>query len=378
MQLCNRVIRSAAFEGMSPGGKPSDALVDYHRQVSAGGVGMTTVAYASVSRDGLTYPHQLCLQQPGAAGDLRRLTQAVHREGAAACIQLGHAGYFASRPLTGTRPLGASRVFNAYTLTYPRKMTENDIRELVEHFGRAVAASIEAGFDAVELQFGHGYLISQFLSPYTNRRRDRWGGSLDNRLRLAVEVLRKARQASRPGFPLLIKMNLSDGFPGGLQLDEAVEVARRLESEGADALILSGGFVSKTPMYIMRGEVPYKEFRRGQTSLVKKIGLLLIGRLMIKRFPFEEAYFLEDARKVRQAVKLPLVLVGGLRSLSGMEAVLKEGFDFLALARPLIIEPDLIRRMEKGETSESRCEPCNKCIAEMDKAAMRCVLLDEK
>jgi 2,4-dienoyl-CoA reductase-like NADH-dependent reductase (Old Yellow Enzyme family) len=376
LTLRNRVVRSAAFEGMSPGGRPSDGLVEYHGRVAAGGTALTTVAYASVSPDGLTYPHQISMAAEGVLPGLRRLTDAVHAGGAAASIQLGHAGYFADRSVTGVRPMGASRVFNAYGLSLPRPMTEGDIDTVVDDFGRAARLSLEAGFDAVEIQAGHGYLLSQFISPYTNRRTDRWGGSLENRLRFTAHVIRRVRQVVGPEFPILVKTNMRDGFPGGLGLDEAIEAARRFESEGVDALVLSGGFVSRVPMYIMRGEVPFKEMYEGQTRWIKKTGLLLVGRVMIKQFPFEEGYFLGDARKVREAVSVPIAYVGGLRTLAGMEAVLDEGFDLLAMARPLIMEPDLIERMRRGEASESRCEPCNKCIAAMDKGRVTCPLAE--
>jgi 2,4-dienoyl-CoA reductase-like NADH-dependent reductase (Old Yellow Enzyme family) len=377
--LRNRVIRSAAFENMCPDGVPGDALLEYHRKVAAGGVAMTTVAYAAVSADGLTYPNQINTQREEVWPGLRRLTDAVHAEGSAACIQLGHAGYFAEKKVIGTKPMGASRVFNTYGLAYPRVMNAADISDVAERFARAAWRAQESGFDTVEIQAGHGYLLSQFLSPYTNRRRDTYGGSLANRLRLPVDVLREVRKAVRPGFPVLVKMNLRDGFRGGLELDEAVEVARRFEAEGADALILSGGFVSKTPMYILRGDVPYREFRRGQDHWTAKLGLLLMGRLVIKKFPFEEAYFLQEARRVRAAVGLPLVLVGGLRRLSTLQAVVQEGFDLVAMARPLIMEPDLVRRMEKGEAEASRCQPCNLCVADMndDETGMRCTLMDK-
>jgi 2,4-dienoyl-CoA reductase-like NADH-dependent reductase (Old Yellow Enzyme family) len=378
LTLRNRVIRSAAFEGMCPGGLPSQGLIDYHAEVARGGVGMTTVAYAAVSSDGLTYPHQICMDRPGVVGELRKLTDAVHAGCAAASIQLGHAGYFSAKPVTGVRPMGASRVFNSYTLTFPRRMKEHDIKTVVEHFGRACEQARDAGFDAVAIHAGHGYLLSQFLSPYTNRRKDRWGGSLENRSRFVVEVMRRVRKAVGAGFPVLVKMNLRDGFKGGLELEEACEIARTLEAESADALILSGGFVSKTPMYIMRGDTPFKEFYQGQKSLTKKLGLLLMGRIMVKSFPFTETYFLEESRKIREAVSMPLVLVGGLRRIDVMESAVREGFQFLAMARPLIMEPDLIARMERGEAEESKCEPCNKCVAAMDKEAMRCVLLEER
>ena len=378
LELRNRVIRAAAFEGMSQNGRVTDALIDYHRKVSAGGVGMTSVAYASVSRDGRSYAHQLLLGQEGMARELRRLTDAVHAEGAAASIQVGHCGYFSAPSVIGTRPIGASRVYNAYTLTFPRAATEQDLARLLDDFARGAAEVVEAGFDAIELQACHGYLLSQFLSPYTNRRKDAWGGSLENRLAFPVAALRRVRQAVGPRVPIVIKMNLRDGFEGGLELDEAVQVARRFEAEGADALILSGGFVSKVPFYVMRGDIPFKEFYAGQTSLTKKLGLLVMGKVIVKHFPFFEHYFLEDARAVRAAVKLPLVLVGGLRTLRGMEEVIvKEGFELVSLARPLVLEPDLIRKMERGESTASLCEPCNKCVATMDKGGFYCPVAEE-
>ena len=366
VRLRNRIVRSAAFEGMAPSGIPSASLARYHAEVAAGGAALTTVAYASVSADGRTYGHQISLDFPDAMPGLRRVTDGVHREGAAAAIQIGHCGYFANPSLTHERPIGPSAVFNRYGLLVPRVMTDADIDRVTAAFGRAAATSVEAGFDAVEVHAGHGYLLSQFLTPHTNRRRDRWGGSLGNRFRIVAGVMRAVRAAVPPGFPVMVKMNLSDGFPGGLEIGEAVQVARMLESEGADALVLSGGFVSRTPMYVMRGDVPFEDMYRGQTSLVKKAGLLVMGRLLVKAWPFTEAYFREDARRVRAAVRIPLVLVGGIRTLSVMEDLVAEGFDMLAMARPLIIEPDLPRRMERGEATTSRCEPCNKCIAYMD------------
>jgi 2,4-dienoyl-CoA reductase-like NADH-dependent reductase (Old Yellow Enzyme family) len=364
IELRNRTVRSAAFEGMCPDGRPSESLLRYHRSVAAGGVGMTTVAYTAVTPQGRTFSHQLWMREE-VVPDLRRLTDAVHQEGAAAAIQLGDAGYMADRQVTGARPVAPSAVFNLFGLVRPRAMTEPDIEDLVQAMGRAVELAAEAGFDAVELQAGHGYLISQFLSPHTNRRTDGWGGSLENRARLLRQVVRRALAASNGRLAVCVKTNVRDGFSGGMELEEAVEVARMLEQEGAHALVLSGGFVSKVPMYVMRGDVPLKEMVATQHRLTHKVGLALFGRLVVKAFPFTEAYFLEDALQIRQAVKLPLALVGGLRSLDTMERVLAQGFDLLALARPLIREPDFVNRLERGETRVSKCEPCNLCMATM-------------
>lgn len=378
VELRNRFVRAAAFEGMSQGGVVQQPLIDYHVSVARGGVGMTTVAYASVASEGRSYAHQLDLQRADVGEGLRRLTEAVHAEGAKVALQLGHCGYFSDPKVTGKRPIGASRVFNSYGLSFPRVMSEADIARVVDEFARGAEVAVEAGFDALELHAGHGYLISQFLSPYTNRRKDRYGGGVEQRFRFAAEVSRAVRRVVGKEVALIAKTNLRDGFKGGLDLDEAVQIAKLFEAEALDGLVLSGGFVSKTPMYVMRGDVPFAEFYAGQKELTKKIGLLLLGRVMVKAFPFSEAYFLEDARSVRAAVKMPLMLVGGLRKRETMQKAVDEGFELLALARPLIMEPDFVLRLERGEIDESSCEPCNKCIAEMDKTGMRCVLLDER
>ena len=364
LELRNRTIRAAAFEGMCPDGRPSPSLLKYHHSVAQGGVGMTTVAYASVNTTGRAFLHQLiiCAEVVPA---LRELTDAVHREGAAASIQLGHCGNMADRQVNGCRSMSASAIFNLFGLARPRAMTEGDIDALVQSFADSVRLAADAGFDAVEIQAGHGYLLSQFISPFTNRRTDEWGGPLENRTRLACRVVSAAREAAAGKLAVLVKTNLQDGFAGGMELAEGVEVARLLEQAGADALVLSGGFVSKTPMYVLRGEIPLKEMVAAQRALSRKLGLVLFGRLVVKPFPFSEAYFLDDALEVRKAVKLPLVLVGGLKTLPTMEDVLGRDFQGLGMARALIREPDFVNRLKEGQASESKCEPCNKCMASM-------------
>jgi 2,4-dienoyl-CoA reductase-like NADH-dependent reductase (Old Yellow Enzyme family) len=371
LRLRNRIVKPATFEGMCPGGAPSEPLLAHHRTVAAGGAAMTTVAYASVSPEGRSYATQLLLG-PGALPGLRRLTDAVHREGAAACLQVGHCGDFADPRVAGGRPLGPSRRLDLYHRAVSRPMGEPDLERAIADFARAGALAREAGFDAVEPHFGHGYLVSQFLSPWTNRRRDRWGGPLGNRARLAVEVLRAMRAALGPEFPVVPKVNLEDGFPGGLGIDEAVEVARRLEAEGATALSLSGGFVSKAPLYMLRGEVPVEAMARAQADPWARLGLRLFGRLAVPAHPFEEAFFLPLARRVRAAVRLPLLLLGGLRSRAGLERAVAEGFELVGMGRALLHDPELPRRLARGEADASGCVPCNECIAEMDRGGVRC------
>ena len=372
--LRNRVIRSAAFENMAYGNKPSQDLKDYHVAVTRGGVGMTTLAYASVSRSGLSFDGQLWMREEIVPA-LRDITDAIHAQGAKASIQLGHCGNMTHRSTCGCMPVGASSGFNLYSPTFVRALREDEILALVEDFGHAVELARAAGFDCVEIHAGHGYLISQFLSPYTNHRRDRFGGSLENRMRLMQLVIRRVMEAAGDDMGVLVKMNMHDGFRRGMQRAECLEVARELERLGVHALVLSAGFVSKAPMEVMRGAMPlrtlahYMDLRRFWWL---KAMLRVVGRAVIPTVPYRDAYFLEDAREFRAAVKLPLVYVGGMVSRSSMEEVLDAGFDALQMARALIRDTDFVNKLRSGVCERSECRHSNYCIGRMYTLEMRC------
>ncbi|MEN8185408.1 MAG: NADH:flavin oxidoreductase, partial [Myxococcota bacterium] len=296
---------------------------------------------------------------------------------ARAAIQLGHAGWFANPRATKSRPLGPSRTFSPHAQTFSRAMDEGDLERSREAFAGAARLAVQAGFDALEVHAGHGYLLSQFLSPWNNRRRDGYGGSLENRARFPREVLRAVREAAGPGVAVYPKLNMDDGFKGGLTLDEAVEVARWLEADGSvDSIQLTGGHTTRTPMYLMRGDVPLREMLAAERSRVRRWGMRLFAPTMLKAYPFEEAFFLPSARRFRQALTLPLMLLGGLNRLDTLRGALCEGFEFVALGRALIADPDLVRRMESGEAEASRCTHCNRCVVEMERGGTRCVLDD--
>lgn len=375
IELRNRTVRAAAFEGMCPGHRPSPALLAYHRAVAAGGVGMTTVAYAAVERSGLSFPHQLWLR-PEVVGELRALTDAVHAEGAKASIQIGHCGNMAKPSIAGGRPIAPSARFNLYGPTWPRAMDHADIARVVESFGRAVALARDAGFDAVEVHAGHGYLISQFLSPFTNHRGDAYGGPLDRRMRFLREVIARVRAAARDDIAVIVKMNLRDGFPGGMELDDAILVARALEQEGAHALVLSGGFVSRAPMYVMRGAMPTRVMGHLMKDWLLRVGVSLFGRWLIRPVPYEECYFLEDAARVRAEVHMPLIYVGGAASRAAIDRVLARGFDAVAMARALILDPAFVRRLAEDEARTSPCDHCNYCAARIYTSSMACHRVD--
>lgn len=368
--LRNRTIRSSAFEGMCPGNSPSQMLKDYHLSVAKGGVGMTTIAYASVTRNGLSFPRQLWMR-PEIIPSLRDIADAIHATGAKVSIQLGHCGNMSHKSTAGETPISASGRFNIYSPTPVRRMSDDEITDMSRSFGDAVHMARDAGMDCVEIHAGHGYLISQFLSPYTNRRRDRWGGSLDNRMRFMRMCMEEVMRAAGGDMGVVVKTNMRDGFKGGIDIDEGLVIARELERLGAHALVLSGGFVSKAPMYVMRGEMPIGTLTHYMDCWWLKYGVRMFGRMMIPSVPYKECYFLDDAKVFRRELKLPLIYVGGCSTRSAIERVLNEGFEFVQMARALLTMPDFVNRMRNG-AEDSGCEHVNYCIGRMYSREMAC------
>lgn len=372
--LRNRVIRSAAFENMAYDNSPSQDLFDYHVAVAKGGVGMTTVAYAAVNRSGLSFNGQLLMRE-AVVPELKRLTDAIHAEGAKASIQLGHCGNMTHRATCGCKPVGASGGFNLYSPTFVRKLREDEILALVKDFGHAVRLAREAGFDCVEIHAGHGYLISQFLSPYTNHRHDAYGGSLENRMRFMDMVIEEVMKAAGNDMGVIVKVNMHDGFKRGMQQDECIKVAQELERLGVHALVLTAGFVSKAPMEVMRGAMPLKTLRYYMDMKQfwwLKACLALFGRMAIPTVPYKEAYFLDDAKVFRANLKMPLIYVGGLISKQKMEEVLDAGFMGLQVARALVHDTDFVNKLKSGEIERSGCKHSNYCIGRMYTLEMRC------
>lgn len=369
--LRNRTIRAAAFEGMCDKNSPTQQLYDYHTSVAEGGVGMTTIAYASVSRNGLSFPHQLWMR-PDIIRPLRTLTDAVHEKGAKVSIQLGHCGNMSHKSIAKQIPISASSGVNIYSPTIVRGMNNKNIRDIAFSFGEAVRMARDAGFDCVEIHAGHGYLISQFLSPYTNKRKDSYGGSLDNRMkfmRMCITEVMNAAETANMG--IIVKTNMRDGFKGGIEIDDGITIAKELENMGVHALVLSGGFVSKAPMYVMRGEMPIKAMTHYMQQWWLKYGVRLAGKYMIRNVPFKELYFLDDALQFRKELKLPLIYVGGCVSREGIDKVLDNGFEFVQMARALLNEPDFVNRMLNGE-NKCKCNHTNYCIARMYSTDMAC------
>ena len=373
--LRNRTIRSAAFESMGKDFGPTKALKDYHVSVAKGGVGMTTLAYASVNRSGISFNSQLWLRDEIVPA-LKDITDAVHNEGAAVGIQIGHCGNMTHWSTAGSFPVSASNGFNLYSPTFHRRMSHAEIAQTAKDFGKAVHTAHEAGFDSVEVHAGHGYLISQFLSPWTNRRHDEFGGSLENRMRFMKMCLTEVMEAAaQDNMAVLVKHNMEDGFRSGIQIPESIEIAKEIEKFGVNGIVLSSGFVSRAPMAVMRGRIPTKtmSYYMGWNEWLQKIVVDLFGKWLIKDYKFEECFFLENAKKFREALKGPLVYVGGIVSREGIEQVLDAGFEMVQMARCLINDPSFVNKMKNGDiTTRSGCDHRDYCIARMYSKDMQC------
>ena len=370
--LRNRTIRSAAFEGMGKDNNPTPQLRDYHVSVAEGGVGMTTVAYAGICRSALSFDSQLWLR-PEIVAPLREITDGVHANGAKASIQIGHCGNMTHRSTAGGTPVGASTGFNLYSPTFVRGLKKDELKEITKYFGDAVRLARDAGFDCVEVHAGHGYLISQFLSPYTNHRKDEYGGSLDNRMKFMHECMDEVMKAAGSDMGVLVKINMNDGFKSGLQEEDCLKVAQALEQTGAHALVLSGGFVSKAPMYVMRGKMPIFTMTHYMNQAWLKYCVRMFGSMMVPSHEFRPLYFLEQARMFRRALKMPLVYVGGVTSRKDADKIIdEEGFEFLQMGRALLNQPDFVNRMKTDGECVSPCEHLNYCIARMYSKDMAC------
>jgi len=371
VQLRNRVIKAATFEGVVPEGLVTDELVEYHRRHAAGGVGMNTVAYLAVAPEGRTSSNCLWLR-PEVVPGLRRLTEVIHAAGAAASAQIGHAGAVADARSTGAPALAPSGSFSPVTMRRIRTVGESDLRRIRDDYAAGAALAVEGGFDALEIHLGHNYLLSAFLSPRLNKRTDAYGGDLEHRARYPREVVTAVREAVGDRVAVTAKLNMRDGVKGGLEVDESVELAAMLEADGAlDALELTGGSSLLNPMYLFRGGVPFEEMAQTMTG-VTRIGFRMVGRKMMPSYPFEEAFFLPLARRFRERLSMPLILLGGISKRETLDLALAEGFEFVAMARALLREPDLVARWQAGATDDATCDHCNRCMPSIY-SGTRCV-----
>ena len=378
LRLRNRFIKAGANEGMCLDGIPSKALVKHHRDLAAGGVAMTTVAYGAVCAEGRTLANQLWLR-PDIVPDLRALTEAVHREGAAASIQITHGGSFVTGLHLDRPAMSASGGINKAGVTvgnfFQRAMSEADMESVAALFVRAAELCREAGFDAVELHMGHGYLLNQFISPLSNKRRDRYGGAAEARVRFPAQVLARVKAAVGKDLAVLAKINVTDGVSGGAGVEDAVVTACALQAAGADMLVLSAGRNVESIWATFGSGLDYKEISEvlGRDWLSRAF-LRLAGLRQPRNLAFREMYLLEYSRRIRSDVTLPLGYLGGVKSMANVNQALDCGFEAIVLARAFIHDPELVKKFRRGETQQSACTNCNKCVAYIyHPAGTRCV-----
>lgn len=378
----NRFIRSATHEGMADAeGAPLELLEKLYLRLARGGVGAIVTGYAGVLPQGRSsFPGMLLMHSDALVPAYRRLVEAVHREGVPLIMQLAHCGAQTRSAVTGMRTVAPSPVRDRYfSEEVPMELTEDGIREIINAFVDAAVRAQAAGFDGVQLHLAHGYLLAQFLSGYTNRRRDSWGGSLVNRFRIVLEIIVRIRQ--RLGhYPVLAKMNGYDGMPGGMRPDEAVKIAMMLEASGCSAVEISSGTVSEG-LAIMRGPgMPTDallEANNFKLTALPKLLRPVIARILPLISPASpkpyHLYNLEVASAIKKGVSIPVLAVGGIHTLEDASKAIADGAaDFISMSRPFINDPAIVRKFEERSQNASRCTMCNHCAIMIEKEPLRC------
>ncbi|AOW95204.1 NADH:flavin oxidoreductase [Rhodococcus sp. WMMA185] len=374
MTLRNRIMKAATFEGVMPRGRVTNQLIDFHTEVARGGAALTTVAYCAVSPGGRVHANTLVLDKNHVT-DLRRLTDAVHAEGALVAAQIGHAGLVANTLSNRAKSLAPSTRFSPPAMGLVKSATREQLDDVTRDFEDAARNAVDAGFDAIEVHLGHNYLLSSFMSPNLNKRKDAYGGSLERRAAFPRRVIDRMRHTVGDSVAITAKFNMTDGVPKGLWLDDSLQIAQILEADGnLDALQLTGGSSLLNGMYFFRGEVPMAEFVASQPKLMG-YAMKVYGPRLFPTYPFEEAFFLPMARQFREALSMPLILLGGINRLDTIENALAEGFDFVAMARALLRDPDLVNKFRDYHVPEGLCIHCNKCMPTIY-TGTRCVIRD--
>lgn len=336
MNLANRFVRSATWEGMATeDGRVTPKLIDTMMALATGGVGLIISGHAYVSKIGQASPWQLGIYDDSLMDGLRSMTDAVHAAGGKIVAQLAHAGHFALEKAIGAPPVVASN-FEGLAQTPRNELSVADIQDLTNVYTEAAQRARAAGFDGIQLHSAHGYLFSQFLSPWFNRRTDEYGGTIDNRVRIHIETIRAIREAVGKDYPMLVKMNCEDFSDGGLTVAESVQAAGQMMAAGLDAIELSGGLLTGGKLSPSRPNINKEE---------------------------KEAYFKDAAQAFKKELDIPLILVGGIRSPVVAEQLLDAGAaDYFSMSRPLIREPDLIKRWQSGDRTRARCLSDNLCF----------------
>lgn len=365
MTLKNRFVRSATAECLATEDcRITDRYLRAYTQLARGGVGLIITGNYYVHALGRALPRIIVMDKDEIIGDLEKLTRMVHEHDTKIVAQLNHGGRQCDPEVIATVPLAPSAVRDKLNWVKPREMSHAEIEETIEAFGEAARRAKEAGFDGVQIHGAHGYLVTQFLSAYTNRRNDEWGGAFENRMRFLVEVYQSMRSAVGPEYPILIKINAEDFVDGGMTPEEGIIVCKKLDELGIDAIEVSGGILEQGLVYV-KGDIP-RDLAMRNRNLIERLALRLKEKSLQEIARFEEGYFLPQASAVKRNVNVPVIAVGGIRRRATMEHALKSGHaDFISMCRPFIRQPNLVKQMEKGNEDPISCTNCNRCSLEI-------------
>jgi 2,4-dienoyl-CoA reductase-like NADH-dependent reductase (Old Yellow Enzyme family) len=367
LEIKNRFVHSATVENMATEqGKVSEDLVHRYKTLARGEVGLIIPGNLYIHPLGRAFKYEAGIYRDDLIPGLKKIVDAVHEQGGKIAFQLIHAGRQTTKQLIGQTPLGPSgKGRDPINFVKPKEMTEAEIEETIEAFGKAAGRAVQAGVDGVQIQAAHGWLVNQFLSPFFNQREDAWGGSDENRFRYLKEVVLEIQKHMPEGMPLLIKLNTHDYTPRqGITPPLAAKYAGWLTELGVDGIETSCGTALFSSMNNIRGDVPVDEMVTAMAWWMKPLARLML-RSWVGKYDLEEGYNLEAAKALRPAIgSVPLMVVGGMRSKSHMEQVLEQGqADLISMSRPFIREPDLVKRFKEGQADVAACLSCNKCAA---------------
>ncbi|MFC1828881.1 NADH:flavin oxidoreductase [Thermodesulfobacteriota bacterium] len=377
MELKNRLVRSATHEAMADEeGFPTDRLFKLYERLVKGGIGLIITGYTYVSRDG-KFKSMLGIDTDEHISKYRELVNHVQQSDTKIAIQLNHCGRQTTKEMTGTQPIAPSAVKDKSLFVMPREMTEDDIQRIIEAFGQAARRATESGFDAIQLHGAHGYLINQFLCPHTNRRQDKWGGSIKNRMRFVSEIYECVRQSVGDDYPILIKINAYDYMKNGLKPKESIVMAQEMAEMGFDGIEVSCG-IGEDGGSTLRGDIPFDvilddwDMYKNKNFLFRFI-MRKYGNKLMRPIPFAQGYNRESAKDIKNKVSIPILAVGGMIDPTFMEETIQSGgADYISLCRALITDPNFPKKIREGSREPSRCIHCNLCLFYLSTRSVRC------
>ena len=369
----NRIIRSATYEGMSDEkGKPTEQLLKKYAALAKGGVGGIITGFIGINEQGRSGAHMALLNSNENIKAYKTLTQKMHELGTPIIAQLNHSGGQAKEEDTGMTVIAPSKISDYKA----KEMTKAEILEVIEAFVQGIKDAKEAGFDGVQIHIAHGYLLSEFVSPRMNKRTDEWGGNTENRFRIVKTIFEKARKEVGD-YPIIAKINGYETLKNGMSIDESIKIAKLLEQVGCNGIEVSNGTV-KAGLATMRGSVPW-EMLVAQNDRLNKMPRFvksIIGTVAENAFPQPQPkslYNLDAASAIKNAVNIPVIVVGGITNINEIEDIINQNkSDLVSLCRPFILESDIVNKFKSGKQTQSKCIQCNFCIIGVEKAPLRC------